>query len=103
MRTKCTVKKHKKIQLPEGAFGPPTKVKEHQNPYYNIFVIGDLNKLFLEEGEEISDELREQNENEYYALQDRLRGDDYGDEDYGDEDDYGNEYGGEEYGEEEEE
>lgn len=64
LRTKCTVKKHKKVQLPEGAFGPQKKVEEHKNPYFNIFVVGDLNKLFLEEGEELSDELREQNEDE---------------------------------------
>ena len=80
-----------------------------ENPYKNLFIFGDLNKLFVESGEKLEDDIEEwnRNKNEELLRQDRYCDDD---DDYYNEDDYGDEegggggggYGEEEYGEEEE-
>lgn len=91
LRIKCQVKKHKKVQLPEAATFANQQIEDN-NPYRDIFVVGDLNKLFLEKGDYISHDLEAQNRQAHDHLYWRLRGND---EEYGDEDDYGD------YGEEE--
>lgn len=75
-----------------------------KNPYENIFIVGDLNKLFLEPEEDLDEEIAEQNEELNRELLDRENYNDYDDEDYFEEDageDYGEEDRGEEYDAEE--
>ena len=68
-----------------------------------MFFIGDLNKLYLEEDEELDEDIINQNKEAHDEYRNKLmklnrndgNGEDYGDQDYGDDDD---DYGG--YGEE---
>ncbi len=75
-----------------------------------MFFIGDLNKLYLEEDEELDEDIINQNKEAHDEYRNKLmklnrndgNGEDYGDQDYGDDDDYGG-YGEERMGNGEEE
>ena len=69
-------------------YGDEAGAEENPNQYHGLFKVGDLNKMFLEEDEQLDAEIKKWNDRAYGIY------DDYGDE-YGDE--------GEGYGEEEEE
>ena len=89
--------------MPDGSYSSAKtqaeKVKEDLQKFKGVFVIGDLNKLFKEEGEEVDAQILQENERENKKLLDKenYRFDQY--DEYGDE--FG-EYGDEEYGNENE-
>ena len=101
--------------MPDGSYSSAKtqaeKAKEDLQKFKGVFVIGDLNKLFKEEGEEVDAQILQENERENKKLLDKENHrfdqyDEYGDEfgEYGDENenDYGHEdhEDREDYGEE---
>ena len=53
MRKTCKIQKYEKVELPEGANGP--EAEKASKPQYN-FLIGDFQKIYLENGEDMDKE-----------------------------------------------
>jgi len=59
LRSECKVLRYKKINMPEGCMG--ASEKKEFTPYGDkVFVVGDLNQLFLEQDEELDEDLKKQ-------------------------------------------
>ena len=67
LMSECMIKRYKKIEIPQGDHvnDQITKLdffKHEKNQYNNMFFCGDLNKMYLEEDEEIEEEMNLEND-----------------------------------------
>lgn len=99
LMNKCKVVRYRKVDVPQGENEKnqiekvPSPWNHEKNPYHNCFFIGDLNRIYLEEDEELEEDMKQANEEAHKKfLKDHDAFFNEKVEHHNDYDDYGNDY-----------